>query len=97
MTIDRDGERFELKPFEIGTLYAGMSVVEPSNDAPIRRYLPTVAQRILPSGEDLIYKPGFFKQAECFYGLINGNKQKTAASIRDAKNALLIAELLIYN
>ena len=97
MTIDREGERFELRPFEIGTLYAGMSVVEPSNDVPIRRYLPTVAQRILPSGEDSTYKPGFFKQAECFYGLMNGNKQETAASIRDAKNALLIAELLINN
>lgn len=95
MTIDRDGERFELKPFEIGTRYAGMSIVEPSNEVPIRRYLPTVASQIFPSGEDLSYKPGFYKQAQSFYGLVDGHRSEISASIRDAKNALLIAELLI--
>ena len=95
MTIDRDGERFELRPLEFGTRYQGMQVVEPTNEIPIRRYLPKEVEQFPPDQRSLEFKPGFVAQCEALDGLVRGNRSDIAASIKDAYQALLVAEALL--
>ena len=46
LTIDMPGRRLELRPFERATVYEGMDVIEPSDDVPVRRYVPRTVERI---------------------------------------------------
>ena len=95
MTIDRDGERFELRPLEFGTRYQGMQVVEPTNEIPIRRYLPKEVEQFPPDQRSLDFKPGFVAQCEALAALVRGEHSETAATINDAYRALLVAEALL--
>ena len=95
MTIDRDGERFELRPLEFGTRYQGMQVVEPTNEIPIRRYLPKEVEQFPPDQRSLDFKPGFVAQCEALAGLVRGEHSDIAATINDAYRALLVAEALL--
>ncbi len=95
LTIDRDGERFELRPLEIGVLYRGMEVIEPTATTSIRRYVPRQIQQFPPDQASLDFKPGFVAQCEAFRGLLTGIRSPIAASLRDAQSALVCAEALI--
>lgn len=95
MTIDRDGERFELRPLEYGTRYQGMRVVDPTNEIPIRRYLPKEVEQFPPDQRSLDFKPGFVAQCEALAALVHGERSLIAATINDAYRALLVAEALL--
>ena len=95
MTIDREGERFELRPLEFGTRYQGMQVVEPTNEIPIRRYLPKEVEQFPPDQKSLDFKPGFVAQCEALAALVHGQRSEIAASINDAHRALLVSEALL--
>ena len=40
LTLDRLDTRFELKPFESAAIYEGMKVLEPTEEIPLRSYIP---------------------------------------------------------
>lgn len=95
ITIDRDEERFELRPLEYGFRYQGMESVEPSKDSPIRKYIPQIVDRYLPNLESVEFKPGFIGQYRELLLMINGEKPRIGATLQDAKIALQFAEALI--
>lgn len=95
ISIDRDGERFELRPLEIATIYRGMQETQPSQEIPIARYTPQVAERILPSADEVNFKPGFVGQARALRNLVDGVQSPVAARLTDARSALRFAERVI--
>lgn len=95
LTIDRDGERLELRPLEIATVYKGMQVLEPSQEVPIRRYVPQAVRHVLPPDHEVRFKPGFVDQARALHGLVNGERSPIAASLNDARVALEFAERML--
>ena len=97
ITADRDGERVDLRPFEIATRFEGMEVVEPTVETPIRRYLPKVVEHSQVPERDLKFKAGFVTQYEVFRRLLNGERDPRAAGITDARAALKIAEAFLQS
>jgi predicted dehydrogenase len=97
LAIDRDGERFELRPLEYGAIYRGMRVVEPTTETPIRKYLPQRVTEIMPDIESINFKPGFVAQCRALVDLTNGESSPIAANLSDAKFALEIAESIMGN
>ena len=95
LTIDRESERFELRPLEFGIRYKGLEVVEPTIEVPIRRYLPKNVEQFPPDQQSLDFKPGFVAQCEALAALVHGNRSEIAATIHDAYLALLVAEALL--
>ena len=95
LTIDRDGERFELRPLEIATVYRGMEVLEPSQEIPIRRYVPQAVRKIIPPDHEVKFKPGFVDQARALRGALDGKTSPIAASLADARVALQFAERML--
>ena len=95
LTLNRAGRRFELLPFEIGTLYEGMEVEPPSREYPIRRYLPKPVRRVPLTGVDLEQKPGFVGEAEALGSMIAGNSPpEFTARLEDALAVTTICEEL---
>ena len=95
ITIDRDEERFELRPLEYGFRYRGMESVEPSKDSPIRKYIPQITDQCPPDLESVEFKPGFIGQYRDLLRMIKGEKPRIGATLQDAKIALQFAEALI--
>jgi predicted dehydrogenase len=59
MTFSFPGEVIELKPMEVLTHYKGMSVIDPTVEMPLRRYLPTpISVKTVSTN----FKPGFEAQ-----------------------------------
>lgn len=95
LTIDREGERLELRPLEIATVYRGMKVIEPTQEVPIRRYVPQVVSSVVPPDHEVRFKPGFVLQAQALRGLLDGKKSPIAANLTDARVALQFAERML--
>ncbi|MCG3204416.1 MAG: Inositol 2-dehydrogenase/D-chiro-inositol 3-dehydrogenase [Elusimicrobia bacterium] len=95
LTLDRPGRRFELKPFEMVTVYEGMEMIDPTPEFPIRRYLPKMKERILLEDIDLQEKPGFTQQASAFVDFMNGKKSPVAATLEEARKDVSLCEQLI--
>lgn len=94
LTIDSGDERFELKPLEDGVLYKGIEIVQAGSSGR-RTYAPKkIASFVEPNDLDA-YKPGFLGQAQALFDLTNGECSTVAATLKDAKAALLFAEALI--
>jgi predicted dehydrogenase len=95
LSLSWPGRRYELLPFEIGTLYEGLEVVPPSPDYPIRRYTPKPIERVALSGDDLAQKPGFVAEARAFAELIAGVRRSPfAAGLEDARAVTALCESL---
>ncbi len=97
LTLDRGGDRFELRPFESATVYSGIEVHEPSPDRPFRRHEPHVRERIELDPIDLRYKPGFVAQARALEALVRGDPVDDAARLSDAFAILRLAEELVVD
>lgn len=96
LSLERANNKFELKPFEMATLYEGMEVLQPNDEFPIRRYVPKVKERFHLDPIDLVEKPGFVKQAEAFADLIQlGTFSPIAATLEDALRVTRLSEALI--
>ena len=94
LTVDSGDERFELKPLEDGALYKGLEVMQ-SGSLGRRTYVPKqIASFSEPIDSDG-YKPGFLGQAQALLELAHGKRSTVAASLNDAKAALLFAEALV--
>lgn len=95
LVLDHAPQRFELRPFELGTLYDGMDVVEPSSEVPVRRYVPkAVSQTSSFPGPDGV-KPGFLAQATSLMRRVReGAWDERSATIDDAVFAADVARVL---
>jgi predicted dehydrogenase len=94
LTVDSGDERFELKPLEEGAFYKGLEVVQSSTSGR-RTYVPKKIASFLEPNDSDIYKPGFLGQAQALLDLTHGKRSTVAATLNDAKTALLFAEALI--
>jgi len=94
LTVDSGDERFELKPLEEGAFYKGLEVVQSSSSGR-RTYVPKKIASFLEPNDSDIYKPGFLGQAQALLDLTHGKRSTVAATLNDAKAALLFAEALI--
>lgn len=96
ISIDGGGERFEMRPLEIASIYRGMEVYEPTPQVPIRSYHPKVEAEIPIDPLSSRFKPGFVPQMQAFFDVVAlGAPEGDLASIPDAIAALQIAEKLI--
>jgi predicted dehydrogenase len=95
LTLSRPGRRYELSPFEIGTLYEGMQVTQPTAEYPIRRYTPLAVEQIALTGDDLREKPGFVAEARALTTMIEGGDAPAfAARLEDALAVTELCEAL---
>ena len=94
LTVDSGDERFELKPLEDGALYKGLEVMQ-SGSSGRRTYVPKQMASFSEPIDSDGYKPGFLGQAQALMELAHGKRSTVAASLNDAKAALLFAEALI--
>jgi predicted dehydrogenase len=94
LTIDSGDERFELKPLEDGVLYKGIEIVQAGSSGS-RTYAPKKIASFTEPNDSDVYKPGFLGQAQALFDLTNGESSTVAATLKDAKAALLFAEALI--
>ncbi len=95
LSLHRSGRRMELLPFEAATLYEGMEVIDPSDEWPIRRYVPKQTARVHLEEIDRKEKPGFVAQAQALRGLIEGRAApENAATLEDARAAVALCEEL---
>jgi predicted dehydrogenase len=95
LTLSWPLRRFELLPFEIGSLYEGMEVVAPTAEYPIRRYLPKATERVPLAGDDLAQKPGFVAQGRALADMIAGAAMPPAAArLEDARAVTALCEAL---
>jgi predicted dehydrogenase len=92
IVMDSANRRFEIRPYEMATVYEGMEVVAPTQEVPIRRYLPKVLKTIQLDEIDLQFKPGFVEQAKTFANFIRTGDSGDAARLEDAFAALKLAE-----
>ena len=95
ISLYRGGRRFDLLPFEAGTLYEGMDVMEPEAGSTVRRYVPRPTARIELDEIDRREKPGFVAQAAALKGLAEGGPvPPEAATLEDARAAVALCESL---
>jgi predicted dehydrogenase len=87
-------ERIEMRPIEIAYHYEGMRVEEPSNEIPIRRYLPLIKETIINSSKAKELKPGFYEQAMDFMKICQGRLSDRSATLRDARDVLEVVHKL---
>ena len=94
--LEADERKLVLSPLEMGRLYQGLEVTEPSTRNPVREYHPLLLQEFpLESGYPGI-KPGFFEQMKDLLMFTeSGKRPSRLASIEDARHALIIAERLV--
>jgi len=96
ISLESEGRRFALSPFEIGRLYEGMQVDEPSKERPIRTYTPKLIQEFPVASMATSLKPGFGEQMLDFLKFTEtGEKSQALAELKDAHEALVLAEALL--
>lgn len=89
-------KKLELRPFEELNIFEGMNIVEPTNESPIRKYIPKMLESVKLEEIDGIIKPGFYQQAQEFAQMVNtGTKSKNTSTLIDAKKTLEICEKLV--
>lgn len=95
LTLSRPGRGYVLSPFEIGTLYEGMQVIQPTAEYPIRRYTPLPVEQVALAGDDLLEKPGFVAEARTLKKMIEGDSAPPfAARLEDALAVTELCETL---
>lgn len=89
-------KKLELRPFEELNIFEGMDIVEPTDESPIRKYIPRMTGSIKLENIDGKIKPGFFQQAKEFAKMIKtDSKPENASTLIDAKKTLEICEKLV--
>jgi hypothetical protein len=95
LSINQNMRRLELKPFESAVLYEEMRVIPPSDESPIRQYVPKISHRINLDSIDHDEKPGFVQQAQEFMNLFKENNTRIGATINDAYETIKLCESLV--
>ena len=95
LNLESYPHRLELKPFETFSLYKGMQVIEPSEDYPLRKYVPKLIKSGNVFEKNKQFKPGFYEQSLEFLNIVKGQKPLISANINDAYRAAYLADLII--
>jgi len=96
--ILKNDQRYEMRPIEIGYKYNGMAINDPSEEIPIRRYMPNIDQTVFVNNKYDFLKPGFYEQAKAFYDFCEHYElDSRLANLIDAKNALKVLHQLHQN
>lgn len=86
-----DGAKITMNPLEHCRIFDQMELIEPSEDFPIRRYLPKSSIEFKIDAADSKFKPGFVRQLSHLYELTkNGRLPKESAQIEDLRESLKI-------
>jgi len=96
--IDQGGQRFEMKPLELGFRFDGMAVEEPTEERPLRVYSPLCVEEVGLEAEADRFKPGFVGQMRAFRAVVDSDHEHGAsplAGVADAYEALVLAEALV--
>jgi predicted dehydrogenase len=87
------GKSATMRPIEFFQEFNGVSVVEPTQEIPLRHYSTTKGPKFELSKEDLEYKPGFLSQAKELRALVEGNlTNRKSATLEDAARVLRLAQ-----
>ena len=75
-----------------------MEVLEPTDNLPLRRYVPKQIRKIssFPSTKNNV-KPGFLEQAIEMKNILNGSPPKISASLADAYKAQKLIQEILYS
>lgn len=96
LNIDYHDLRFQLEPYEQARKYKGFRIKEPTDDMPVRQYIPKKIEEINVEIKEGKYKPGFYKQALSYKKLIqNGEINEPSADLYDAEKTLELCEELL--
>ena len=84
-----------MRPFEMGSLYEGMEVLEPSAAVPVRRYVPKLIEQVSSFPDADGFKPGFIGQAQSLMQCVKkGFWDERSATLADAAAVADIAKSL---
>jgi len=95
LVLNRPGRRFDLLPFEAATIYAGLEVLLPNAEYPIRRYIPRKSTQVNLDNIDLQEKPGFVGEAMALLAMVQGERPpEFTARLQDALAVTTLCEQL---
>ena len=95
ITIDHNQERFQLRPFEMGSYYKGTDIIEPDDKYPARRYVPKLIDQTTVYDAGSTIKPGLLEQCLALKACLNGKpRDNIAATVLEAKHSLELIYLL---
>lgn len=92
ITFYFDNNILKLKPLEIGKLYQGFEIIEPTKAKPIRQYQPKIINDLFCSTPLDKFKPGFLKQAQYFFNLLPEKEMKEYVPC-ELKDALFVTKI----
>lgn len=87
-----------MSPLEFFTEYRDIAVTEPTDEIPLRRYLPVPEPGFVMSADDQSYKPGFYQQSLELCALAQGRSlgaTRVSATLAEAARAVEVAEMLL--
>ncbi|OUV43103.1 MAG: hypothetical protein CBC71_03380 [Rhodobacteraceae bacterium TMED111] len=98
LSIENINTKIDLCPFEKLQQFEGMDVIAPSEEYPVRQYIPKLVDSFnVFDGKSKSLKPGFGEQSEEFAKLLNGKPVKIGANLTDAYNAQALAHKIVNN
>ena len=84
---------YKLKPIEILEVFDSMKIIDPSDDIPIRRYVPELKKKYI---EEAKFKPGFLRQSKAFMKFCkSGEMSKGTTTFNDAIKTLELCHYLL--
>ncbi len=87
-----------LSPIELYNEFDSMSIEQPTQESPIRRYRAINSRSdYMPIIEDSLFKPGFLGQSIEFFNFVNGEKLINGANLDDAVRAARLADAISTN
>ena len=84
---------YKLRPIEVLKIFEEMSILEPTKEMPLRRYVPSLKEECI---EDASFKPGFLSQAQAFMEFCIDKKESPGISkLADALRTLELCHRII--
>jgi predicted dehydrogenase len=96
INLDYQDKRFQIKPYEQAHEYEGFNMKEPTEETPVRRYIPKEVEKTNIEPVDGEFKPGFYHQAKKLKQLLSeGTVPSQSATLYDAQRAIELCERLL--
>lgn len=95
LKIFTESERvYQLSPFEELKVFEGFDIIDPTDEKPIRQYIPKIKFSKFEKSENK-FKPGFLEQAIDFIeNTLNGKTSNIAHSFEDSFNLLTFLKVI---
>ena len=93
ISASTNNQVYKLKPIEILEVFDDMKIIDPSDDIPIRRYVPKLKKKYI---EESKFKPGFISQSKAFMKFCqNREMSQGIATFNDAIKTLELCHYLL--